>query len=213
MTDVSGLLHNVIALKDEHFGRPLHLYVMRIGLAQLNNMHRTKATITMKFPGDVWGEDHILLTVERLLTDNSAQALAFVESQELSKESFDRTMESYPDQMKSFRRLTLKLALRRTISFLVEDQRRVKKGDETNQMEPQCCDSIKDDSKLRAQTRYLLLSTSSDETVALKPTPAEQNISETDIQLAMSRLDEVFNEMVDLTARLDMVEMSICPRL
>lgn len=69
----------------------------------------------MLTPGAVWGEDHLLLTSAKLLEDNTALALRFVQCQTLSKSAFEEITESYPEHQEHIRRTAVKMAVVRGV--------------------------------------------------------------------------------------------------
>lgn len=104
ITDVSEALKIQMFSEEETFGERWHLYILKEGLA-------TRQThLQVIAPGAVWGEDHLLLTCERLLTDNTAVALVFSQCQVLHKEVFHRIADEYPEHSKTLQRARIRQA-------------------------------------------------------------------------------------------------------
>jgi len=194
----------VTAVEEEHFGEPRNLYIMRSGTAKRNNWHRRKLTLSLLFPGDVWGEDHLLLTQPRLLSDTSAVAMQFVQCHKLSKLNFDNIMLSYPSQLASIRRYTVQLAFRRVVGYLADERRKRLLSEKPGCTEYNLEDGEehKLDSLSRLRSMYIKASTTE-----LEPTvkPAKK------YNFLACRMAEAKTELRNLIESMDRIEDAVMP--
>lgn len=121
ITDVSQAMQVRMFSERESFGELNEMYVMVEGVAAL---HKTMRVIT---PGEAWGEDHLILTNPKLLEDNVAVSMVFVEVQILSKADFDKVLLDHDRPREIMKRQKCKYLLKRgiiTVAHQIREERK-----------------------------------------------------------------------------------------
>jgi len=108
MTEVAQAMELQMFSEQEYFGEPFHMYVMAGGLA-------SRGKLKVMATGMCWGEDHLLLSNQELLHNNTAVALVVVSAQVLGKKSFNAIIIQYPEQYKVLRRAVIACAFKRGV--------------------------------------------------------------------------------------------------
>lgn len=119
VADVASLMTVQCFSEQEIFGDIGRLYIVVEGLVSLC---RTGTTLA---PGELWGEDHLLLSsVVVFLSDNTACALEYVQCSSLSKQVFDQALASHPEKRADLRRLAVRLTFQTAVQQVIINRRR-----------------------------------------------------------------------------------------
>lgn len=109
LAEVAEAMENSCFSELERFGSLWTMYILIDGMAVLRGSGKVSTA------GAVWGEDHLLLSCEALLSNNAAGALAFAQCQTLTRKNFMSVVARHPEEQKRLRTQTVKLAIIRGI--------------------------------------------------------------------------------------------------
>lgn len=100
--------------QQERFGSNFTLYILNRGLCSRSLRHGHLRILAV---GDVWGQEHLLLTSWWLLLPNTVCALTFVDVMTLDRESFQAVVRDHPETEKHIRRHQIWCALIRGVIY------------------------------------------------------------------------------------------------
>lgn len=100
LASVAAVLRSAQYAQGEIFGTNFVLYIMNRGMAIKLNISGGQPMMA----GTVWGEEHMLLNVDHLLSINTSRALAFVEVLHLERDAFDHVRSAFPHLDKRLRK-------------------------------------------------------------------------------------------------------------
>mmetsp|Transcript_40459 Transcript_40459/g.75143 ORF Transcript_40459/g.75143 Transcript_40459/m.75143 type:complete len:685 (-) Transcript_40459:66-2120(-) len=205
ITDVSQAMHVRMYAERESFGELSEMYVMVEGMAAI---HATMRLIT---PGESWSEDHLILTNPKLLEDNLAVTMTFVEVQVLRKQDFDAILLDHDEPREIMKHTKFKYLLKRGILMVAKEIREKRKqamkdqnnveqdGNPTESISESMRDSLQTRMIQRTQSKLLLeskrssSSLSSASVVSSKNKPNNHAIVETSFSETGTSLDKKFD--------------------
>jgi len=206
VTDVSDGLTRFIFLDQENFGQPGYLYIALAGAGYRNMRHKSNGKVILIASGDVWGEDHLLLSAKWLLTDNSGVAVSHVECQALSKKHMDIVLPHHPQVQRTLRKIVVNLLFRRAVFSIAELHKQFMTSKHSGDFFDLKAGEQLDESKYRvhrlyATVRNLTFCASSKKVAWFEDGVLPDKDAPTGIELIASRLDGLVTDLHELTAR------------
>jgi len=119
ITTVAANLNSEVYAHKEYFGEDFHLYIVSQG--RVIRFVFSAGQVHIMKEGDIWGEEHIVLSSPQLLSNNIALAISYLEVKSMHRETFYVIANDYPENIEILRKYYIKFAF----TFAVRNWRKI----------------------------------------------------------------------------------------